>query len=337
MTVEKMKRATIYDVATEADVSITTVSRFLNNSDSVKTTTGTRIARAMEMLDYVPQGNTGSRANRAVGRIGVLTPFFPAPSFVQRLEGMIPVLKQNNFEMVVYTIEGAEQLDEYLTSVPFTRRIDGLVLMSVRLTPEQHRILNASGLHVVMVESDDENYSRVLADDYQGGRLAAELFLKKNYFPCAFIGDRNRDLSYSLHPSEIRLKGFRETLNESRKTLNNSMIIESDTSVEDARATFGKLLDKGVKPRAVFAMSDLQAIGALKAAGERGLRVPEDLAVLGFDDIEAADWMDLSSITQHLGDSGRIAAGLLLDQISAKGQAVQKINLQVGLMERETA
>jgi DNA-binding LacI/PurR family transcriptional regulator len=115
------------------------------------------------------------------------------------------------------------------------------------------------------------------------------------------------------------------------------MIIETDTSVEDARAIFGKLLDKGEKPRAVFAMSDLQAIGALKAAGERGLKVPEDLAVLGFDDIEAADWMGLSSITQHLGDSGRIAAGLLLDQISAKGQAVQKINLQVGLMERETA
>ena len=336
MTERKAKRATIYDVATDAGVSITTVSRFLNNTESVKTATGTRIADAMEKLDYVPQGNAGSRANRSVGRIGVLTPFFPAPSFVQRLEGMIPVLRQNNFEMVVYTIEGSEQLDEYLTSVPFTRRIDGLILMSVRLTAEQHRTLNASGLHVVMVESDDDNYSRVLADDYQGGEIAARLFLEKGYFPCAYIGDRNRDISYSLHPSDVRLKGFRETLNEVSSGLKNSMIIESDTTVESSRVVFGELLDRGDRPRAVFAMSDLQAIGALKAARERNLRVPEDLAVLGFDDIESADWLGLSSITQHLGDSGRIAAGLLLERISGRSRTIQKVNLKVGLIERDT-
>ena len=331
-----LKRATIYDVATDAGVSITTVSRYLNNSESVKTSTGNRIADTMEKLDYIPQGNAGSKADRSVGRVGVLTPFFPAPSFVQRLEGMIPVFKQNNFEMVIYTIEGSEQLDEYLTSVPFTRRIDGLVLMSVRLTPEHHRTLQASGLHTVMVESDDENYSRVLADDYQGGRIAAQLFIEKEYFPCAYIGDRNRDISYSLHPSDIRLNGFRETLKEAGGELRGSMIIETNTSVENTRIAFGELLDKKNKPRAVFAMSDLQAIGAIRAAKDRSIRIPEDLAVLGFDDIESSDWMGLSSITQHLGDSGRIAAGMLLEQISGKSQAIQKVNLQVGLVERET-
>ena len=336
MTGRKVKRATIYDVATDAGVSITTVSRFLNNSESVKTATGTLIAEAVEKLDYVPQGNAGSRANRSVGRIGVLTPFFPAPSFVQRLEGMVPVFRENNFEMVVYTIEGTEQLDEYLTSVPFTRRIDGLILMSVRLTAEQHRTLNASGLHVVMVESDDENYSRVLADDYQGGEIAARLFRGKGYFPCAYIGDRNRDISYSLHPSDIRLKGFMETLNRDGSGIKDSFILESDTTVESSKAVFGELLDSGDRPRAVFAMSDLQAIGALKAAKERDLKVPGDLAVLGFDDIESADWMGLSSITQHLGDSGRIAAGLLLERVSGRSRAIQKVNLQVGLMERDT-
>ena len=114
------------------------------------------------------------------------------------------------------------------------------------------------------------------------------------------------------------------------------MIIESDTTVESSRVVFGELLDRGDRPRAVFAMSDLQAIGALKAARERNLRVPEDLAVLGFDDIESADWLGLSSITQHLGDSGRIAAGLLLERISGRSRAIQKVNLKVGLIERDT-
>lgn len=336
MTQKKDVRATIYDVASEAGVSITTVSRFLNNSDNVKETTGARIARAMEKLDYIPQGNAGSRANRSVGRIGVLTPFFPAPSFVERLGGMIPPLRQNNYEVVVYTIEGPEQLDEYLTSVPFTRRIDGLVLMSVRLTVEQHRTLKASGLHVVMIESDDENYSRVLADDYRGGQIAAELFQEKGYLPCAFLGDKNTDISYSCHPSDVRQKGFRETLAEQGHELKDSMIIHSDTTVEDARKVFGEFLDSGRRPRAVFAMCDLQAVGAIKAARERKIKIPGELAVLGFDDIESADWMELSSISQHLGDSGRIAAGLLLEQISGKSKAIQKVNLQVGLIERST-
>ena len=330
------RRATIYDVASEAGVSITTVSRFLNSTKEVKAETGERIAEAMENLDYIPHGNTGTRADRSVGRIGVLTPFFPAPSFAQRLEGIIPVFRSENVETVVYTIESLEQLDEYLMSVPFTRRIDGLILMSVRLTDEQRRTLAASGLHVVMVETDDDNYPRVLADDYQGGRIAAELFHKKDYFPCAYMGDRNKGVVYSLHPSEIRLNGFRETLTAKGRSLDPVNILESDTTVEDAESIFGAHLDRNGAPRAVFAMSDIQAIGILKAVRKRGLRVPEDIAVLGFDDIEAADWMELSSITQHLGDSGRIAAGLLLERIVGQGTALQKVNLQVELVERST-
>ena len=84
-------------------------------------------------------------------------------------------------------------------------------------------------------------------------------------------------------------------------------------------------------------MSDVQAIGALKAARERGLRIPEDIAILGFDDIEAAGWMEITSISQHLGDSGRVAASLLLDRLSGRSTALQKVNLQVKLIERLTA
>ncbi len=334
--IKPRKRATIYDVASQSEVSITTVSRFLNDSDNVKSSTGERIAQAMEELDYVPQGNAGSRADRSVGRIGVLTPFFPAPSFVERLEGMIPALRENNFEVVIYTIENPEQLDEYLTSVPFTRRIDGLILMSVRLSPEQHRTLAASGLHVVMIESDDENYSRVLADDKQGGRLAGRLFVEKNLFPCVYLGDKNRDISYSLHPSDLRLEGFRDVL-QAEKLERHLTVLESNTVVADAQSMFVDYLDSGAEPRAVFAMSDLQAIGVLKAARARNLRVPEDLAVVGFDNIEAADWMELTTISQHLGDSGRVAAGLLLDRVAGKGGAIQKVNLQVKLIKRLTA
>ncbi|MDC7234942.1 MAG: LacI family DNA-binding transcriptional regulator [Spirochaetales bacterium] len=330
------KRATIYDVAKEAEVSITTVSRYLNNPESVKSDTGKQIAASIEKLDYIRQGNAGTAAGRSVRRVGVLTPFFPAPSFVDRLRGMIPFFKEKNYEVIIYTIESPDQLDEYLSSVPFTRRIDGLILMSVYLTPEQNRSLKASGLHVVMIESDDENYTRVLTDDIRGGQIAAELFISKGYRNCAFMGDRNRNLSYSCHPSELRFQGFSSTLTEKGSGLAEKMVLESDTTVESAREVFSDFLQHSAAPRAVFAMCDVQAVGIIKAAREQGLKVPEDLAVLGFDNIESADWMGLSTITQHLGDSGRIAAGLLLDQIQEKNHAIQKVNLQVELIERST-
>jgi LacI family transcriptional regulator len=331
------ERITIYEVAQEAGVSITTVSRYLNNPVNVKDTTGFRIADAVEKLDYISQGNAGARARRSVGRVGVLTPFFPAPSFVTRLSGMIAPLREQNFEVIIYTIETPEQLDEYLTSVPFTRRIDGLILISVHLSAEQHRILDASGLSIVMIEYDDENYSRVLADDYRGGEIAAELFLKKNYQPCAFFSDKSKDLSYSCHPAESRMRGYRETLNKGGVELLPEFLFESETIVENAEKVFSAFLDSGKpRPRAIFTMSDIHAIGVLKAAKEHGLRVPEDIAVLGFDDIDAAGWMDISTISQHLSDSGRVAAGLLLERISGKAVTIQKVNLQVGLIERAT-
>ena len=165
---KRERRATIYDVAHESGVSITTVSRFLNNPSSVNTGTAETIAAVMERLDYIPQGNAGRRAQREVGRVGILTPFFPAPSFVQRLRGMVPVFKQHRHEMVVYTIESGEQLDEYVSSVPFIRRLDGIILMSVRLTPEQRRYLLDSGMETMMVDCEDTAFSSVVSDDYQG-------------------------------------------------------------------------------------------------------------------------------------------------------------------------
>lgn len=335
---KRTKRATIYDVAHASGVSITTVSRFLNNPASVNAETAVTIASIMEMLDYIPHGNAGHRAQRNVGRIGILTPFFPAPSFVERLRGMVPVFREQGHEMVVYTIESNEQLDEYVSSVPFTRRLDGIILMSVRLSTEQRKYLLDSGMETILIDCDDQAFSSVVADDHKGGQIAADLFLKKGYFPCVFIGDKNRDISYSLHPSDIRFAGFSEQLAKNGQLLNEASILESDTTVEDAEKVTGAFLDSGKPLRAVFAMSDLQAIGALKAVRNRGLEVPDDVAVLGFDDIDASGWMEISTISQHLAESGRVAATLLSERIAHHDtpHIVQKVNLQVSLLERST-
>jgi len=328
-------RSTIYSVAEKAGVSISTVSRFLNTPDLVAQETARRIQSSMSQLDYVPHGHVGLRAHREIRRIGVLCPFFTAPSFVQRLQGMSETFQKADCEMVVCAVDSPAQLTGYLQSVSFLRRFDGLIVLSISMPEQEARRLHASGLHVVVVESPSPWFASVDADNVLGGRMAAECFLHKGYFPCAFLGE-DAPPPYSPRPSETRLAGFREVLEAAGHALAPDLVRTGKPTVEDAFRMTGELLDLARPPRAIFAMSDLMAIGALRAAGQRGVAVPRDLAVLGFDDIEAAGWLGLSTVSQSLVESGRVAARLLIQGIQHDTEPVQRVHLDVRLVERET-
>lgn len=327
--------STIYSVAAKAGVSISTVSRFLNTPDLVNAETARRIQSSMSQLDYVPHGHVGLRSHRNIRRIGVLSPFFTAPSFVQRMQGMSETFRQADCEMVVCAVDSPEQLTGCLRSVSFLRRFDGIVVLSMTMSAEDAARLKDSGLHVVIVESPNPLFASVDADNVLGGRLAARCFVDKGYLPGAFLGEAAPP-PFSPRPSETRLEGFRKALEDSGGGLSPDFVRLGQASVEDAFRMTGELLALPRPPRAVFAMSDLMAIGALRAARQHGVAVPGQLAVLGFDDIEAAGWVGLSTISQSLVESGRVAARLLIESIEGDGQPLQHVHLDVRLVERET-
>ena len=328
-------RSTIYHVAAGAGVSISTVSRFLNTPGKVNEETARRIQASMKQLDYAPHGHVGLRAHRDLRRIGVLSPFFTAPSFVERMRGMSETFREANCEMVVCAVDSPEQLSGYLHSVSFLRRFDGLILMSMTISDADARRLAGSGLHVVTIEAPNPLFSCVDVDNVLGGRVAAQCFLKKDYLPCAFLGEY-RPPSFSPRPSETRFSGFLQALEAAGHALAPDMIRTGHPTVEDAFHMAGDLLDLSRPPRAIFAMSDLMAIGVLRAARQRGIAVPGRLAVLGFDDIEAAAWTGLSTVSQSLPESGRVAARLLIERISTDDSLLQRVHLDVRLAERDT-
>ncbi|MEI8095478.1 MAG: LacI family DNA-binding transcriptional regulator [Spirochaetales bacterium] len=327
--------STIYDVAEVAAVSITTVSRFLNSPEKVNAQTSRKIREAIDKLSYIPHGNTGSKSKRQVGRIGVITPFFPAPSFVQRLQGMTAVLRQHHCELVIYTVDSPEQLDEYLHSIPFAKRLDGVIIMSMQIDPAASSRLDRAGLPVVLVEQSHPSFSGVECDNRLGGALAARHFLDKGYLPCGFVGEALVP-PYSLRPSEVRWQGYEEALKQAGVLVAPQHVALGETTVDSGYALGRKLLDRADRPRALFAMSDLQAIGLLKAARELGLAVPGDVALLGFDDIEAAGWLGLSTVSQNLAESGRLAAELLMSRIREPQRPQQLIHLKVEVIPRST-
>jgi LacI family transcriptional regulator len=330
------KAPTIYDVAKQAGVSITTVSRMLNDPGRVNSETRERVLAAVDALGFVPKAEARARALRRTGRIGVISPFFTAPSFVQRLRGISEALSAKKFELVIYTVDSADHLKSFLSSLPLTGNLDGLIILSLPVDDANVRRLVEHGLPTVLVEFPHPSLSSVVIDDVMGGRIAARYLLDKGHRRIAFLGDTDLP-EYSLHPVSQRLVGFRKTLKEAGIELPDVLVRLAPYSQEQTRQVAAELLSLPQPPTAIFAATDFQALGVLKAARQLKIQVPEQLAVVGFDDLDLAEYTDLTTIRQHLDESGRLAVEILLAQIESPSRPPKHVRLPLSLIVRETA
>jgi LacI family transcriptional regulator len=331
-----MADITVYDVAKKAKVSIATVSRVLNSSGKVNEATRKRVLSAIDSLGFVPKAEAAARARKASGRIGVLAPFFTYPSFVERLQGVASSLTDSPYELVVYNVDSSARRDTYLSSLAVTRRLDGLIVMALPFDDVMARRLIAHKLETVLIEAGRPQFSSVEIDDEAGGRIAAEYLLEKGHRRCAFVGDKDLP-DYAIHPSEWRLAGYRKALQGAGVPLTDDYIALAPHGLESARQLTHRLLDLPEPPTAIFAPSDLQAMGILKAARERGLSVPDQLAIIGFDDLEMSDYIGLTTVRQPLKESGRVAVELLLARLADCRRPVQHVRLPLTIIRRQTA
>src|SRR5512147_761393 len=174
------KKPTIYDVAKHAGVSITTVSRMLNAPDKVNSKTRERVLAAIDKLSFVPKAEARARAMQHTGRIGVISPFFTAPSFIQRLRGIAETLSPENYELVIYTVDSNDHLQGYLSSLPLTGNLDGLIILSLPVDDSQVRRL-VDHLPAVLIEYPHPKLNCVEIDDVGGGSMAATYLLGKGH------------------------------------------------------------------------------------------------------------------------------------------------------------
>ncbi len=327
---------TIYDVATAAKVSITTVSRVLNNPEKVNAKTRSVVLEAINKLGFVPKAEARARALKDFRRIGILTPFFTAPSFVQRLRGVAAVLQSTCYELIIFTVDSASGLNSYLETLPLTGNLDGLIILSLQFDNRYAIQLVKHCLETVLVEYPHRILSSVEINDVAGGRMAAEYLIKKGHRRLGFAGD-TKITEFGIHPITLRLNGYRQALIENGIPLQEEHTLLVPYDIEATQKKARDFLQSPQRPTAIFAATDLQAIGIIKAARELGMRIPEDLAVLGFDDLDVADYIGLSTIRQQLDESGRVAAELLLSRLANPARSIQHIQLPLEIVERETA
>jgi len=308
----------------------------LNTPDKVNSETREKVLTAIDALDFVPKAEARARAMQHTGRIGVISPFFTAPSLMQRLRGIAETLSPENYELVVYTVDSNDHLQRYLSNLPLTGNLDGLIILSFSGVDTQVRRLFDHGLLAVLIEYPHPKLNCVEIDDVEGGHMAATYLLGKGHRRIAFLGDTDLP-EYSIHPVSLRLSGFRRALKESRIKLPDTFVRLAPYSQEQTRKVANELLNLPEPPTAIFGATDFQALSVLKAARQLGFKVPEQLAVIGFDDLDMAEYAELTTISQHLDESGRLAVEILLAQIESPSRPPRHVKLPLMLIERQTA
>jgi len=287
----------------------------------------------------VPKVEARARARKQLGRIGVLTPHFTADSFVDRLRGIASVLDGLPYELVVYDITTRAQRDRHLATMALTNQVDGLIVIGLPFDDDVAARFMASGMAIVQLMTKTQPFSHrvssIVVDDGQAGRMAAEHLLSRGHRTVGFVGGMappDTANTFGL----ANLDGFRQALALAGIPLPDAYVSLAPFSLENAREQAHRLLDLPDRPTAIYAASDTQAIGVLSAARQRGLSVPSDLAVIGFDDIEIAEFIGLSTIGQPLKESGRRAVEFLLDQMADPTRAIERVDLPLTLHSRLT-
>ncbi len=328
---------TIYDVAEQAKVSIATVSRVLNYPHRVNEDTRQRVLDTIDSLGYAPRAEATARARRMDKRIGILAPFFTFPSFIQRLRGIADALAEASGEMVLYNVDSAKRFSGYLATLPIMRRLDGLILMSVLVDQRAVDRFITHGLQTVIIETSHPALSGVEIDNVRGGELAAEYLAGKGHERVAFVGGDVEIPYCTLRTSELRLEGFRTGLAAAGIELPEEYVKHCEYDLESARKQSRSLFEMNSPPTAIFAANDTLALGVSRAARDYGLHIPDDIAIMGFDNLDVADYVGLTTIDQSLYESGRVAVEQLRARLADPTRSVQHVRLPLRVVERETA
>lgn len=326
---------TIGDVARLAGVGRGTVSRVLNDRPNVDPATRARVVAAIEALDYVPSPTARRLSLGRTQTVAVVVPYLATPSVVERLRGIESTLVAAGFDMIVFNIETVERRDTVLRELPRRERVDGLIVVSIRPRPDEVRRIAAAGLPTVLLDAEHRGLPRIVVDDIAGGGLAARHVIDLGHRRIAFLGDPPR-LPLGFSSSRLRLRGVRNEVALAGLELPPERVATGEHGRRVAAELTGDLLRTAKPPTAVICASDTQALGALEAAASLGFEVPGELSIMGYDDIELAEYVGLSTVHQPLRETGVRAAERLLAIIGGSREGPRREAMTVEVVARRT-
>jgi LacI family transcriptional regulator len=331
---ERHKAATLADVAAHAGVGASTVSRVLNGGQ-VSRGARVRVLAAIDELGYWPSAGARSLVTGSTRTIAVVIPFFTTPSAVERLRGVLAAAHATEYEVMVCDVATRAHRDQYLGRQAPLDRSDGLLIVS--LAPRDHEVeafLRASA-PAVLLDAFHPGLPSVRTDDVAGGILATRHLVELGHERIAFLGDRPFP-GLGFVASARRRDGYRRALRDAGIAVERELQRDGPHDRLVAHRLTRELLCLPEPPTAIFAASDTQAFGVLEAANFEGFKVPDDLSVVGFDDLEIAPYVGLTTIHQPLEKSGRRGIERLVAALSGDDDQPHEERLDLALKLRRT-
>ena len=326
--------ADIADVARRAGVSIATVSRALNGK-SASAATRQKVVDAAAELGYVISSSASGLATGRTRHIGFMVPFIDRWFFTALLTGVESVLLSQGYDVTLYDLQGNDtQRDQVFGSSLRRASIDGLIAASIELTPDEVLALRALGKPVVSIGGFIEGATAVDVDNARMAALATEHLLSLGHTRIAYVG-AGRTIASAFQLGDARYDGWMSAMRSAGLEVDESGLWEADFDIPSGYAAAKELLAHD-RPTAIFAASDEIGIGCMLAARDLGLRVPDDLSVVGIDDHKLSTFFGLTTLAQDPAGQGRLAAHLMLAQLDNPAAAPEHRTLQPRFVVRSS-
>jgi DNA-binding LacI/PurR family transcriptional regulator len=308
----KRVRPTIYDVARLAGVSTATVSRALNGTGQIAPSTRAAIEAAVEQLGYRPNTIARSLVTKSTQTIAFLLPDITNPFYAALVSGIQGYALSHGHTMLLCTTEGDAEREEQYLSLLRAKQVDGALVDGLLLPPDRIARFVEDGFPIVCLDRDIDSNSipLVQVDNRLGGRIATQHLIDLGHDRIAHVTGAR-----TLRISEDRLAGYRDALAAISVTPDPQLIAEGGFTEEGGYAATRTLLESGHEFTAVFAANDLSALGVLSALAANGRRVPDDVSVVGFDDVRLSAFTTppLTTVRQPAAEIGQRATELLID------------------------
>lgn len=326
-------RPTQADVARLAEVSQTVVSYVLNDNHSVSLSPETRqrVLDAIQALGYVPNGAARSLRSRRTTTIAVVIPDITNPYYPAFIRGIQDVAQTNSYDLIAYNSDGIAESERKGIDAARRGRVDGLIITPFHLSGADLAPLFADRVPVTVLGEielgeipEDAPFDRLYVPGVRAARAVVNHLIDRGHTRIGMIAGE-----VDTPPRERRVLGYRQALAEHHLPLEEVLIRGSDFTEAGGYEAMRELLALAPRPTAVFAANDLMALGALSACRERGIRVPDDIAIAGYDDIPAARLVSpaLTTLDQHAHRTGRRAAELLFDRLSGRYAGPSRLEL----------
>lgn len=323
----------IKDIASECGVSATTVSRALNNSKGISPETREHILKICEARGYRPNSAARSLILKKTNMIGLIIPDITNQYYSYISKGVSSYLEDIGYGLVLCNSDRKKHNEAMYLNFLAERRVDGIILIPIRPKKEDYSALVANQLPLILIDNhvNDLEVSFIANDNYAGARKIVGHMVRQGYRRIgAIIGDERSSASNQ------RLMGYQDVLVENGLACDPSLILNSNATFDDGFRLAGDLVNRGVD--AIFAINDTVALGVIKYCYHKGIVIPSDIGIAGYDDIESSAMLPipLTTVHQKKYTLGRKAAELLLAEIKDPTVPKQKIILQPELVVRKS-